>query len=98
LVREYEFRYKGEVIKFSASLGVVFYPQDGETVSELLGACGIALKIAENKGKNTWEIFNKKFIEESKEITRIKKLLEMAILEKGFFLMFSPFLIQKIES
>ncbi len=81
-VREYEFRYKDEVIKFSASLGVAFYPQDGETVSELLGACEIALKIAKNKGKNTWEIFNKKFIEESKEITRIKKLLEMAILEK----------------
>jgi len=82
LVREYEFRYKGEVIKFSASLGVAFYPQDGETVSELLGACGIALKIAKNKGKNTWKIFNKKFIEESKEITRIKKLLKMAISEK----------------
>ena len=82
LIREYKFRYKGEVIKFSASLGVAFYPQDGETVSELLGACEIALKIAKNKGKNTWEIFNKKFIEESKEITRIKKLLEMAISEK----------------
>ena len=82
LVRKYEFKYKGEVIKFSASLGVAFYPQDGETVSELLGACEMALKIAKNKGKNTWEIFNKKFIEESKEITRIKKLLEMAILEK----------------
>jgi len=82
LIRKYEFKYKGEVIKFSASLGVAFYPQDGETVSELLGACEIALKIAKNKGKNTWEIFNKKFIEESKEITRIKKLLEMAILEK----------------
>ena len=82
LIRKYEFKYKGEVIKFSASLGVAFYPQDGETVSELLGACEIALKIAKNKGKNTWEIFNKEFIEESKEITRIKKLLEMAILEK----------------
>ena len=82
LIKEYKFRYKGEVIKFSASLGVAFYPQDGETVSELLGACEIALKIAKNKGKNTWEIFNKKFIEESKEITRIKKLLEMAISEK----------------
>lgn len=82
LVREYEFRYKGEVIKFSASLGVAFYPQDGETVSELLGACEIALKIAKNKGKNTWEIFNKEFIKESKEIIRIKNLLEMAISEK----------------
>ncbi len=82
LVRKYEFKYKSEVIKFSASLGVAFYPQDGETVSELLGACEIALKNAKNKGKNTWEIFNKEFIEESKEITRIKKLLEKAISEK----------------
>jgi len=82
LVRKYEFKYKGEVIKFSASLGVAFYPQDGETVSELLGACEMALKIAKNKGKNTWEIFNKEFIKESKEIVRIKKLLEKAISEK----------------
>ncbi|MBO8143528.1 MAG: EAL domain-containing protein [Thermodesulfobacterium sp.] len=82
LVRKYEFKYKGEVIKFSASLGVAFYPQDGETVSELLGACEMALKIAKNKGKNTWEIFNREFIKESKEIVRIKKLLEKAISEK----------------
>ena len=82
LVRKYEFKYKREVIKFSASLGVAFYPQDGETVSELLGACEMALKIAKNKGKNTWEIFNKEFIKESKEIVRIKKLLEKAISEK----------------
>ena len=82
LIRKYEFKYKGEVIKFSASLGVAFYPQDGETVSELLGACEIALKIAKKRGKNTWEIFNKEFIKESKEIIRIKKLLEKAISEK----------------
>ncbi|MDF2953155.1 MAG: GGDEF domain [Thermodesulfobacterium sp.] len=81
-VKKYEFKYKGEVIKFSVSLGVAFYPQDGETISELLGACEMALKMAKNKGKNTWEIFNKEFIKESKEIIRIKKLLEKAISEK----------------
>jgi len=89
-VREYEFRYKDEVIKFSASLGVAFYPQDGETVSELLGACEIALKIAKNKGKNTWEIFNKEFIKESKEIIRIKNLLETVISEKKVLPYFQP--------
>ena len=90
LVREYEFRYKDEVIKFSASLGVAFYPQDGETVSELLGACEIALKIAKKKGKNTWEIFNKEFIKESKEIIRIKNLLETVISEKKVLPYFQP--------
>jgi len=90
LIREYKFRYKGEVIKFSASLGVAFYPQDGETVSELLGACEIALKIAKNKGKNTWEIFNKEFIKESKEIIRIKNLLETVISEKKVLPYFQP--------
>ncbi len=82
LIKEYEFKYKGTSIKFTASLGVSFYPQDGKTVSELLGTCEIALRRAKNKGKNRWEIFNKEFVEESKEVFRIKKLLEKAIAEK----------------
>ncbi len=82
LVRDYEFKYKGTSIKFTASLGVAFYPQDGKTVSELLGACEVAVRKAKNKGKDRWEIFNKEFVEESKEIFRVKKLLEKAISER----------------
>lgn len=82
LVRKYEFKYKGESIKITASLGVAFYPKDGETVSELLRACEIALKKAKSEGKNTWKLFNKKFLEEIKEINHISKLLEKAISEK----------------
>jgi len=82
LIKKYEFKHKGSFIKFTASLGVAFYPHDGETASELLETCEIALKRAKTKGKNRWEIFNKKFVEESKEHFQIKNLIEKAIYEK----------------
>lgn len=48
-----------EDYKISGSIGVSFYPEDGETYSELYQKADIALYSAKNHGKSCYSVYNK---------------------------------------
>lgn len=61
LGREYEVRELQ--IHASASIGIALYPQDGQTVEELLRNADTALNEAKRFGKHCWRFFHKKMQE-----------------------------------
>ncbi|GAB4267542.1 MAG: hypothetical protein Kow0065_18120 [Methylomicrobium sp.] len=52
------FRFRGTNIRMTASVGVAFFPEHGETVEELVAHADTAMYQAKSNGKNTWAIYD----------------------------------------
>lgn len=48
-------------VRVSASIGIAFYPNDGNTVESLIEKSDVALYLSKEKGKNQFTIYNEKF-------------------------------------
>ncbi len=81
---------EGEGVYIKASLGMTFYPSDGETVTHLLRNADIALNKAKHDGKNRYVLFNRRLQTEIDYRNRIAMLLPKAMENNEFRLVYQP--------
>ncbi len=86
-----EFFYEGHRTLFSASIGIVFFPKQGEKASELLAKADSAMYAAKDHGRNTYCIY-----EEGSGTARMQEKIHWeerirrALRENRFQLYFQP--------
>lgn len=74
----------------SASMGIAAYPQDGETVDELLKNADSAMYQSKNKGRNTYTIFDKTLNKSNLKKMEMSNCLRDAIANNEFKLYYQP--------
>lgn len=56
-VAQIPFRFEGQNLRLTASLGVAYYPHHAADADELIARADIAMYQAKQAGKNTWRVF-----------------------------------------
>ncbi|HZG84125.1 putative bifunctional diguanylate cyclase/phosphodiesterase [Paenibacillus sp.] len=84
---ERPFRIDGHELTVTPSIGVSMYPEDGETIEELLKHADFALYLAKEKGKNNVQWFTRELSEAMQRKLELEASLREA-LEKGEFALF----------
>ena len=80
----------GIKVAIKASLGIAFYPEDTDRVSELLGLADAALYEAKRSGKDTIHFFDPVLHQAIKERRRIEEELRRAITAGSFNIVYQP--------
>lgn len=80
----------GRELTISSSIGISFYPGDGETISELMKSADMAMYHAKDKGKNNYQFYEEFLnINAQQQITMARKI-QTAIDDKQFKLYYQP--------
>ena len=74
----------------SASIGVGLYPQDGDTVEEILKNTDNAMYAAKNSGKNCWKFYDTAMQAAAYETMQLTKSLHHALARGEFELHYQP--------
>lgn len=88
LSRDYE--VSGEHIPLSASIGIAIYPEDGDTVDDILKNADSAMYAAKAAGKNGWRFYESKLGEESYTRMLLMNSLRRALERKELTLHYQP--------
>ena len=80
----------GEIFHLSASVGVAIYPEDGDTVDEILKNVDNAMYFAKQSGKNCWKFYNTDMQAAAYEKMILTKNLHLAVANKEFSLHYQP--------
>ncbi len=88
LSRAYE--VQENVFKLSASIGIAVYPEDGDTVEELLKNADNAMYAAKRAGKNGWRFYAASMQEEAYRKMLLTNSLHRAIERNELFLHYQP--------
>ncbi|HLR13255.1 MAG TPA: EAL domain-containing protein [Burkholderiaceae bacterium] len=103
LAQPYELSPDVEVT-ISASMGVAFYPQDGQTVTDLLKNADTAMYASKEKGRNQYCIFSPAMLQAAQTRRSVLFDLNEAIRNEEFTLLYQPIinletgLIEKAEA
>lgn len=84
------FLLQGQEIFISASLGIAFYPDNGNTGSELLINADMAMYKAKELGKNNYQFFDPQMNLETMERLRLETSLSQALEKNELFLEYQP--------
>lgn len=74
----------------SASIGISFYPEDGETTEEILKNADVAMYRAKEAGKSTYVVYDKSMHTSFNERMNIEKHLRSAMNNNEFELHYQP--------
>jgi EAL domain-containing protein (putative c-di-GMP-specific phosphodiesterase class I) len=74
----------------SASIGISFYPEDGETTEEILKNADVAMYRAKEEGKSTFVVYDKSMHTAFNERMNIEKHLRSAMNNNEFELHYQP--------
>jgi len=85
-----EFNLGRDVLEISTSLGVVSYPQDGTTVSELLRNADVSLHKAKAEGRNCMVVFSQDLSESVNRHALIESRMKHALKRNEFSLVYQP--------
>jgi diguanylate cyclase (GGDEF)-like protein/PAS domain S-box-containing protein len=77
----------GQTVHVSASIGVTMYPDDGDSIEELLRNADVAMYHMKSKGKNGYAFFEANMLESSVQKIVLERDLHLA-LERGELEMF----------
>ncbi len=80
----------GEIFHLSASVGVAIYPEDGNTVDEILKNVDNAMYFAKQSGKNCWKFYDTDMQAAAYEKMILTKNLHLAVANKEFSLHYQP--------
>lgn len=81
---------KGHSIHISASIGISFYPEQGNDLLTLIKHADIALYQAKAQGKNTFKIYDNTMSEMISLQQNLEERLHQAIAEQQFVLYYQP--------
>jgi len=84
------FSVSGSDLFVSASIGVAFYPQDGESASVLTKNADIAMYQAKARGRNGYCFFTSDLSERISYLRQLETNLRQAVIDKEFLVFFQP--------
>lgn len=79
----------GEFIT-TCSVGVAYYPDDGEDIQTLLKAADMALYAAKDQGKNCYSFYNKELTDEVKYRFKVEQYLKKSIENQQLSIVYQP--------
>ena len=85
-----DYEVSGEHIHLSASLGVAFYPDDGDTAEEIFKKADSAMYAAKTAGKDCWRFYDTQIGDESYNRMILTNSLRKALDRKELSLHFQP--------
>lgn len=85
-----DFHVDGQALTLSSSLGISFYPHDGNDFETLLNKANIAMYQAKEAGRNTYCFFSSEMNEVAEETLAIAFGLHKALEHQQFKLYFQP--------
>jgi len=74
----------------TVSIGVAVYPDDGNTMLELMKNADKAMYHTKEIGKNSYSFYTKKISEKIEKRAKIENVLRKAIRDEDFYLLFQP--------
>lgn len=74
----------------SPSIGIVMYPENGESAEELLKNADMAMYYAKKKGKNTYQFYTKQMNEQAQLRINLESELRQAIDKDEFVVFYQP--------
>lgn len=74
----------------TASMGISFFPQDGESADALIKNADVAMYRVKEQGKNTFEFYNKAMSDELLQRLYLENGLHTALQKNEFFLDYQP--------
>jgi len=77
-------------IHVSLSMGVAFYPEDGETLEEVLKHADMALHDAKSSGRNRYALYDRKMEEAVKDRRLVERYLHQALENEEFEVYYQP--------
>ncbi len=81
---------EGHTINSGASIGIAFYPTDGNEVGDLLQKADLAMYRAKATGRNRYRVFSPGMLSEAHERQQQEDRLRVALSHGDFELMFQP--------
>ena len=84
------FLIQGNKISLSASIGIAFYPDDGNTVETLIKSVDMALKRAKKGGGNTFQFYTAIMGQRADRRLALEKNLRIALEQDQFVLFYQP--------
>ncbi|MBA2484021.1 MAG: EAL domain-containing protein [Nitrosomonas sp.] len=77
-------------ISITASIGITFYPEDGENINDLLKNADNAMYLAKKQGRNNYQLFTEDLNLKAQENLRITNFLRNALGNNELFLFYQP--------
>ena len=77
-------------VTVSFSIGIVTYPEAGDTTEELLKAADTAMYHAKDQGRNNFQFFKREMQQKAMERSRLEDALKTAVRNKEFICHFQP--------
>lgn len=86
------FLIAGREINISASIGVVFYPEHGNNLQDLLINADAAMMLSKEQGRNTYSVFNHSIDQQKNNRSQSKLIKDLykAVEEQQFVLFYQP--------
>lgn len=85
-------KMNGHSIKMSCSVGISFYPKDGDTVDTLLSKADIALSRTKIEGRNSFQFYTQEMHSYTLEHILLESELRNAVAKNEFVLYYQPIL------
>ncbi|MDO5559376.1 MAG: EAL domain-containing protein [Oscillospiraceae bacterium] len=79
-----------EMFRFTASFGVSFYPENGDSYTSLLSCSDAAMYNAKLRGKATVSYYDKSILSQMQVNVSTEKMIKDAIVCENFFMEFQP--------
>lgn len=95
---EQPFHIQNHSITITCSMGISFYPKDGQFATSLLKSADSAMYHAKAEGKNTFQFYKSHMTEYALEQLELENDLHQAILNNQFLLYYQPIVDIKTHS
>jgi len=82
--------HRGFSLSVTGSIGISFFPEDGETVEELLKASDTAMYHGKSKGRNTYQFYRPEMNTEKQHFLLLENALRKSVKNHEFLLHFQP--------
>ncbi len=80
----------GHSLNITTSIGLSFFPSDGDNLETLLKHADTAMYRAKNSGRNNFKVFTQELSNEINERLELEQALSHAIINEEFYLVYQP--------
>ena len=85
-----DIQHKDACLNITASIGISFFPEDGETVEDLLQAADTAMYHGKKRGRNTYQFYRKEMNAHTRHFLLMEHALRQAVQHQEFILHYQP--------
>jgi diguanylate cyclase (GGDEF)-like protein/PAS domain S-box-containing protein len=85
-----EIHLQGVSLSLTASIGISFFPEDGETAEALLKAADTAMYHGKKRGRNTYQFYRKEMNAQTQQFLLLDSALRLAVQRNEFLLYYQP--------